>query len=173
MNILVAGVHAVGKSFVCQEFSSKNKWVHRSASQLIKEEMGNANWSSDKKVNNADANQQALLRAVRKKNSDGERLLLDGHFVLRGGSDEFILLGAEVFAELNLSGVVLIEAPAEVIVDRLYARDGVVRAVSSIDLFLQAERSQAEKVCEEIKIPLIMLDEPTFEEFSVSVNKFS
>lgn len=172
MNIFVAGVHAVGKSFLCQEFSSKYNWIHRSASQLIKEEIGSSNWSLDKKVDEADANQQALARAVQQRNFHGERLLLDGHFVLRGANDEFIFLNSEVFSGLNLSGVILIEASPKVIVDRLYARDGVAHTLSSIKLFLQSERSQAEKVCAAIKIPLVILNEPKFEDFSESMVRF-
>jgi adenylate kinase len=173
MNILVAGIHAVGKSYLCREFSSLYNWCHRSASQLIKEEIGGANWSVNKQVVDPNANQRALVQAVRKKNASAERLLLDGHFVLRGADDQLILLAPEVFSELNLSGVILIEAPAAVIVDRLKLRDGVSRTVSSIELFLQSERSQAEKVCAEIKLPLVVLNEPTFNDFSTSMSKFS
>lgn len=39
----IAGVHAVGKSYLCTDFSKEYGWLHRSASQLIKEEIGQEN----------------------------------------------------------------------------------------------------------------------------------
>lgn len=173
MNILVAGIHAVGKSFLCAPFAEMRGWKHRSASQLIKEELGSANWSENKQVNDADTNQRALVAAVRRANANGDQLLLDGHFVLRGRNDELIPLGPDVFADLNLNGVVLLEARPELILERLLTRDGVNRELADIAAFLDAERIQAKRVCSTLSCPLIELTEPALEDFIVELDNLS
>ncbi|MBO7776716.1 AAA family ATPase [Burkholderia pseudomallei] len=165
-NTFVAGVHAVGKTYLCKPAAESGEWVHASASSLIKQELGRENWTDDKRVADADRNQQALIAAVKRINDDGKRLLLDGHFVLRSKDDEFVLLGADVFADLNLDAVIHIVAPARLIAERLYARDGVARIESDIEAFQDAERRQAELVCAELGLRLVVLDTPTEQAFA-------
>lgn len=166
MNIFIAGVHAVGKSYLCADFSKEHAWLHRSASQLIKEEIGQENWSADKRVSDSENNQRALINAVTRINENKQRLLLDGHFVLKGKNDEFIRLDADVFSALNLSGVILIETPAYLIIERLKIRDGVERKSDDISQFIEVERDQAHKVCKSLNIPLLILDQPSCEIFT-------
>lgn len=163
-NTFVAGIHAVGKSYLCGRAAASG-WVHSSASTLIKQELGGANWTGAKLVDDPDRNQKALIAAVQRINADGQRLLLDGHFVLRDASDKFVFLGADVFADLNLAAVVLIEASASLIAERLQSRDGVARRVSDIEEFQLAERQQAETVCAALKLELTILNAPTDEQF--------
>ena len=82
MNIFVAGIHGVGKTYLASHAASGSGMTHTSASKLIKEERGQATWSADKRVAEVDANQQALAKAIRRHNELGIKLLLDGHFVL-------------------------------------------------------------------------------------------
>jgi len=166
MNVFVAGIHAVGKSYLCGPYAAQQNWLHRSASQLIKEEMGEANWEANKQVKDAAANQRALVAAVKRINSSGDRILLDGHFVLRGENDRFIYLDKAVFVDLNLNRVILIETEPATIVARLLARDGVHRDEADIAVFLEAERTQAEKVCQELGLPLARLRYPSSQDFA-------
>lgn len=166
MNVFVAGIHAVGKSFLCQQATSNGVWQHSSASALIKQELGSADWSVDKRVDDPDRNQRALVAAVKRVNEAGARLLLDGHFVLRGKDGSFIRLGAEVFEALNLRSVVLIEAPVGTVSERLKTRDDVVANVEDIEAFLNEERSQAGLVCGALGLPLTVLTSPDFAMFS-------
>ncbi|WP_175772928.1 ATP-binding protein [Paraburkholderia phenazinium] len=163
-NTFVAGIHAVGKSYLCGR-AAVSGWVHSSASTLIKQELGGANWTGAKLVDDPGRNQKALIAAVKRINAEAQRLLLDGHFVLRDAQDQFVFLGAEVFADLNLEAVVLIEAPASLIAERLESRDGVARHVSEIEEFQLAERRQAEAVCAALNLKLTVLNAPTDEQF--------
>ncbi|MFM0047371.1 ATP-binding protein [Paraburkholderia sediminicola] len=167
-NTFVAGIHAVGKSYLCAR-AAVSGWVHSSASTLIKQELGGANWTGAKLVDDPDRNQKALIAAVKRINGEGQRLLLDGHFVLRDARDEFVFLGAEVFADLILDAVVLIEAPASLIADRLQSRDGVARRVADIEEFQLAERRQAEAVCAALGLKLTVLSMPSDDEFLASL----
>lgn len=169
MTVFVAGVHGVGKSYLCQHYASAFPVVHESASRLIRKEHAQANWSADKKVVDIDDNQVALCNAVQRITSEGASLLLDGHFVLINQISEFVPLGAVVFADLDLSGVVLLEAGPALIASRLSGRDSSKSAVD-INLFLQAERAHAKAVCDALGIPLHILHEPDSEVFAQVVS---
>lgn len=164
-NTFVAGIHAVGKSFLCKQAAEDGSWLHASASALIREELGTANWTNEKRVGDPDTNQKALVAAVKRINGEGRRLLLDGHFVLRGKDGEFIYLGAEVFADLNLGSVILVEAPAVVVAARLNERDGVIANLRDIEAFLEAERNQAQLICDALGLQLTRMTSATSEAF--------
>lgn len=44
MTVFVAGVHGVGKSYLCQNYALKYGVVHESASALIRRERSLAEW---------------------------------------------------------------------------------------------------------------------------------
>ncbi|OLU12789.1 hypothetical protein BVH01_20650 [Pseudomonas sp. PA1(2017)] len=92
MTVFVAGVHGVGKSYLCQQYALEYGVLHESSSGLIRQELSLAQWSADKKVKNVDANQLALRSAVNRINHQGLSLLLDGHFVLISSGSELIRL---------------------------------------------------------------------------------
>lgn len=169
MNIFVAGVHGVGKTYLASRLPADSGFFHTSASKLIKEELALPDWSADKRVTDVDRNQVALARAVARHNAAGTALLLDGHFVLLGASGEFLPLGAEVFRALNLSAVLLIEAKPEVVETRVRDRDNLRRDSEWLALFMHKERAQAEAVCRELGVPLRILASPSISEFSVAV----
>ncbi|HHN3365102.1 TPA: AAA family ATPase, partial [Pseudomonas aeruginosa] len=110
-------------------------------------------------------NQVALVAAVRRISEQGNSLLLDGHFVLIGPHAEFIRLPPSVFKDLNLTGVILIEASPEIISSRLSSRDDSKSTVD-IALFLEAERAHAKLICETLNLPLEILFQPTHEVFA-------
>lgn len=173
MNIFLGGVHGVGKSFLASQLPDELDIYHASASDLIKQELQQPNWGSDKMVGDAAGNQALLAAAVNRENDCGVRLLLDGHFVLKNNQGEYIYLGSDVFSSLNLKAVILLEAPPQVVRDRISKRDDRDEDIESIKRFLEAERSQAQKVCSALKIPLEILIEPTAQELIISIKNFS
>ena len=169
MNIFVAGVHGVGKTYLASKLPATLGLMHTSASKLIKEEYAMPNWGVDKRVSNVDANQIALGEAVKRHNSAGTRLLLDGHFVLLDSHGEFSRLGTEVFRSLNLDGVVLLEADPRTIAIRIRERDGREVGIEHMVEFIIAERSQAEMVCHKLGISLRILNSPSPDIFTKAV----
>lgn len=169
MNVFVAGIHGVGKTYVASRATLPPGMRSVSASKLIKDEKQSANWGVDKRVADVDANQIALTSAVNRLNGAGAKLLLDGHFVLLGQSGEFIRLGAEVFESMHLSGVILVEADAQTVVDRLAGRDDRESTVKRNEEFLLAERIHAQDTCRALGIPLVVLASPTPEAFGAAV----
>lgn len=172
MTVFVAGVHGVGKSYLCRLYAEKFSVIHESASGLIRKERAHADWSADKKAVDIDGNQVALQRAVHRFIAAGESLVLDGHFVLINEEAELVPVDISIFAHLGLSGVVLLEARPELIVSRLKSRDSVASAVE-IDLFIQAERAHAKLVCDALGVALKILREPDFPEFSKAVEELA
>jgi len=164
MTVFVAGVHGVGKTYLCKQYEGSFNAIHESASELIRKERVLADWSIDKKVRDIDVNQIALTRAVKRLFSNGQSLLLDGHFVLIGELGELVPISASTFEGLFISSVVLIEAATSVISSRLSARD--FKSAVDIGDFVQAERAHARAVCEHLGVSLHVLYEPDFEEFS-------
>lgn len=173
MNIFVAGVHGVGKTFLASRLPANLGLMHTSASKLIKEERATPNWSMDKRVSDVDGNQIALAAAVKRHNAAGMRLLLDGHFVLLNSKGEFSRLGTEVFKALNLDGVVLLEADLDTIAMRIRERDGHELDVGHTAEFVAAERAQAQMVCAELGITLRILNAPSPSIFAETVKATS
>ncbi|EWS53696.1 MULTISPECIES: ATP-binding protein [unclassified Methylibium] len=169
MNIFVAGIHGVGKTYLAKRLPAHSGLMHTSASTLIKKERALPDWNVDKRVAEVDANQLALAQAVARHNEAGMALLLDGHFVLLGQEGEFKPLDTKVFEALNLKSVVLIEAAPEVVAGRVSGRDALHRGPAWLAEFMTKERSQAELVCAELKLPLSVLESPDDAEFSRAV----
>lgn len=169
MNVFVAGIHGVGKTYLAAQLPTHVGLVHTSASKLIREERAMPNWGTDKRVSDIDANQIALAAAVKRYNDAGTRLLLDGHFVLLNAQGNFSRLGTDVFRPLNLDGVVLIEADPQIVAARIRERDGREPDIERIREFIATERTQAQLVCGELGIPLRILDAPSLEMFVEAV----
>jgi adenylate kinase len=172
MNVFVAGIHGVGKSYLASRAAATADMVHTSASQLIRDERALTTWAEDKRVVDVDANQSALTSAVRRHNEAGTRLLLDGHFVLLGVAGEMTRLEAKVFAALDLDGVVLVEADPQTVADRIETRDKLQLSIEHLHLFMEAERCHATTVCTELQIPLTVLFSPSLEEFEAAMAGF-
>lgn len=169
MAVFVAGVHGVGKSYLCQKYAQEHDVLHESASGLIRKERSHAGWSVDKKVADVDDNQVALASAVKRISEAGHSLLLDGHFVLIGPQSNFIQLSSSIFKDLGITGVVLIEADPDLISSRLKDRDSAQSAVDIVE-FIQAEREQAKLVCQEVGVPLLVLKSPDHKAFSKTIS---
>ncbi len=169
MNIFLAGVHGVGKTYLASQLPKTLGLMHTSASKLINEERTMPNWGADKRVSDVNANQVALTAAVQRHNAAGTRLLLDGHFVLLNAQGELTRLGTEVFESLNLDGVVLLEDDPNVIAMRIRERDGREAGIDHIVEFITAERSQAQMVCNELGIPHLILKAPNHDIFAEAI----
>ena len=160
MTRLVAGVHAVGKTFVLTPVCEALGVRHATASQLIKEQRGLANWTVSRQVNDIDENQRVLITAVRRLESTGNPVVLDGHFVLRRSAGVHEKIGCEIFLQLGIKGVLLLEAPAATILDRLLQRGDSTWGPSEIEAFSRMEHEHAEDVSRQLGCPLVRLHLP-------------
>jgi adenylate kinase len=169
MNVFVAGIHGVGKTYLCERVSLGQAFKHASASKLIREQLAIPEWNSDKKVADIEGNQRALIAAIKRHSEAGTQLLLDGHFLLRDSQGELTKIPEDVFAALAFGGVILLERHPDVIRRQIERRDGRFVDVESLGAELLAEREQAVTVCRSLGIRLEIMVGPTVEEFSATV----
>jgi adenylate kinase len=159
--IFLAGVHGVGKGFLGAPVANSLGISHLTASQLIREERGQATWGIDKKTSDLDDNQLALVRAVSQRRLIHRGILLDGHFVLRNAQGALTPLETKVFKELRLTGVIVLTEESNIIASRLAIRDKGEADVHAITELAKAESAHAEAVCHELGLPLTEIHAPT------------
>ncbi|RUP30054.1 MAG: AAA family ATPase [Curvibacter sp.] len=173
MTIFVAGVHGAGKTFATKPACQKLGFVYATASQLIKEERGQATWDGTKMVSDVDQNQVALISAVRRIRESGALLVIDGHFVLRRAPGTHERLPIEVFRELGCSSVLLIRSPVPVMLKRLHARQDMSWSEAELAEFSKAEDVHSAEVADALGIPLKTLDSPTAQEVEAWLKRLS
>lgn len=170
MVIFLAGVHGVGKTFLGRPAAEIAGLAYASASSLIREEIRAQNWDASKRVRDAPANQEALIRAIDKLNRENEAMIvLDGHFVLRGEHGVYVRLPIDVFQRLNLCGVILLDASVETILSRLKTRGGFNPSREEVLSLQREERDHVERICSALKIPVEHLLDPNIEAVSVAL----
>jgi len=173
MTLFVGGVHAVGKTFVLKPVCESLGVKHATASQLIKEQRGFSNWTISRQIDDIDENQRALVAAVKRLEHSGEKVVLDGHFVLRRGIGVHEKIDAETFVQLMVRGIILLEAPTAIIADRLLQRGDTTWELSEIEVFAQQELEHAEAVCRQLEVPLVRLCLPSELEVRKAVEKLT
>jgi len=173
MTIFVAGVHGAGKTFATKPACQKLGLVHATASQLIKEERGQATWDSTKMVSDVDQNQAALISAARRVRESGATLVIDGHFVLRRAPGIHEKLPIDVFRALECSSVLLIRSPVPVLLERLHARQDMSWTEAELADFSKAEDAHSVEVAEVLGIPFRTLDSPTAQEVETWLKRLS
>lgn len=168
MIFFLAGAHGVGKSFLGKPVAESLGIRHATASALIREELGSANWDDGKRVQNVDRNQEALISAVSRTREGHSALLLDGHFVLRNEVGALVPLPVEVFKRLGINGAILLETPSNIVASRLAER-GAPQSLTDIEELASAELIHAEHTCLALRIPLIRLLSPREDQLRATV----
>jgi len=153
--LFVAGVHGVGKTTLCAEYAKNHGLLHKSASELIREEKDAAVSRTSKLVKDIAGNQQLLINAVDRIRATGQTLLLDGHFALLNKTRKIETLPAKVFADLRIDGIVVIRDRASAIASRIKQRDGVGLVTKEIQALQSVELEQSKMVSHELGLPLI------------------
>ncbi len=151
--IFVAGVYGVGKSTLCNKLSSAAGIPAFSAGDLISHINGET-YGRNKVVKDAKNNQDILISAVDAKLEECPHFLLAGHFCIVDKDNEVELLPEYVFSKLHLSQIILLEATVLRIAENINGRDHRTYPVQTLERLIACERSQAQCVAKELKIPL-------------------
>lgn len=165
MIIFVAGIHGVGKTFLGAPVAQQLGMRHATASQLIREERGLQSWGADKRVSGLDENQAALILATKRLRSSGQKLLLDGHFVLRSTNSEFNEIDPQVFRDLQIDAILLLEADIDVIIERLRARGDTSWTSPELRILAEREEVHARRVSSALGIVFRNLLAPNERQF--------
>lgn len=165
MIIFVSGIHGVGKTFLGAPVAQQLGIRHATASQLIREERGLQSWGADKRVSGLDENQAALILATKRVHSGGQKLLLDGHFVLRGTNGEINEIDTQVFRDLQIDAVLLLEVDIGVVIERLKARGDTSWTSSELRSLAEREEAHARRVSSALGIAFRNLLAPSERQF--------
>lgn len=172
MIVFVGGIHGAGKTYLGAPVARQLGMRHATASQLIREERGLQSWGTDKRVDGINENQVALISATNRLRSRGEKLLLDGHFVLRGPNGELSEIASQVFRDLRIGAVVLLHASVDVVLERLEARGDTSWTISELQLLADREEAHARRVSTELGIAFRYLNGPSQGSFGEVVSAF-
>jgi adenylate kinase len=170
VTVLVAGAHGAGKTFLAKPAAARLGFRYATASQLIREERGHATWTETRQVTQIDENQIALTKAVARILSGDEKLILDGHLVLRSRPNEHQRIAESVFRDLRCRRIIILTAPAEVLLDRLRARNDQTWTAAELAAFSEAEIQHGERVAATLQIDLVILASPNGDDFDAAVN---
>lgn len=171
MLIFIAGVHGVGKGFLCETALTHFEVIHKSASALIKEN-SQVTFSKDKNTANIDKNQAILLNALSELRKNDVNLLLDGHFTLVNKEGVITDISKETFLGMNIDYIILISEPEEVVKGRILSRDGIDVNYDLKEL-IRRERQNAIKISKELSLPFHELKSPTPNEFINKLRELS
>jgi adenylate kinase len=169
--IFIAGIHGVGKSTFCNAFETFHPNIECvSASDLIKNYQSNA-FTDSKQVPNINSNQNILINALRSQKITKELVLLDGHFCLFDSNFIPQEIPQETFLKLNISIIILLTAPAELIITRMKNRDGKVHSLEQLSKLQNLEISTAKSTAKKLDIPLhILTNDDVSENFETNIN---
>lgn len=165
MIVFVGGIHGVGKTYLGAPAAQQLGVRHATASQLIREERGLQTWGTDKRVAGIDENQAALVSATTRLRAEGQRLLLDGHFVLRDANGSLNEVDVQVFRDLQIGAVLHLATELDVVQGRLRERGDHSWSKSELRMLADHEEAHAHRVSTELCLPLRKLFSPTSESF--------
>lgn len=152
--VFVAGVHGVGKTTYCKEFSKSLKLPHFSASDIIRSQKASAIQSNTKSVKDTGKNQDLLLQGIESLELKNKEIILDGHFVLLQ-NNEIKRLPLSTYQGLRLKKIILLSDAPENIYKRITARDIDSQfSVQLINKMQIAETEYAKEVSQVLDIGL-------------------
>lgn len=149
----IAGVYGVGKSTLCEKISTVSGIPFYSSGDLISNVNGES-YGANKTVKDKVQNQNILVSAVNQLYLHYPTMLLAGHFCIFDKNTKVDILPADVFSQLKILKIILLEAEAEIIINHLSKRDNKSYSKEQIIELQSIERAQALKIASELKIPI-------------------
>lgn len=147
--IFVAGIYGVGKSTLCQEMATKLQVPCFSAGDLISNVNGEK-YGANKAVSDKNMNQNILIIEVQKILKAHPRIILAGHFCIFTKQNTIDILPRDVFRNLNIERILLLEADIDVVLRHLSLRDQRKYTYSEIRALGEAERKEAISVAADL-----------------------
>ncbi|KHL94561.1 hypothetical protein QW71_17340 [Paenibacillus sp. IHB B 3415] len=153
--VFVAGIHGVGKTYLCDRLSIELDVPRFSASKLISKQK-DYEFTNSKKVEQIQENQGFLIDAIHNYTEEFPAILLDGHFCLLNKEEGIERLPEETFDKLNPVCILLKIEEVPIIADRLKERDGIDYDADFLGDFQNSEIEYAREIAEKYSIPLLI-----------------
>ena len=152
----IGGIHGVGKSRFSEMVGHALNIPCVSASDLITRQR-NALAAVNKRVQNVDKNQDALIAAIESSLSEASRFILDGHFCVFDTAGVVHKIPIHTFQKLSPVAAVVLLDDVNQIERRLRERDKNVFPIETLEALQRAESAHAENVCRHLNIPLRLI----------------
>lgn len=153
MVIFVGGIHGSGKTTFCRDLAKRTGLSHRAVSKIMNEEIIDLQLDMAKRTSNLARNQRALIDWFY-RNRNSKNLILDGHFALLNESQDIYRVELDVFRVIAPLGVIYLNTPTAVVLQRLQARDGEIWSEEVLKQLADAEEHWARNVCKKLNIPI-------------------
>ena len=109
---------------------------------------------STKLTSDIENNQKLLINGIQRILNDHDTFLLDGHFTLLNADSKIERIDIEVFKQLSIKGILLLQETAKIIHNRLLSRDGKSISLELISNYQIAEENHAENIAGYLDIPI-------------------
>ena len=160
--VFVGGVHGSGKTTLSRLLAEMVPAAHVTAGALIREAAAPSHvvtvGPQDKAVPDVAESQAVLLRGLsayrQRAAGDGRPLLLDGHFTLLNASGDVVDVPTDVFRAIAPVAVLLVEATARTVQERLAARATDAPSLEIIERLAERERQRAIATSEALGVPI-------------------
>lgn len=152
--IFIAGVHGVGKTFLCNQILNKFSLKTYSASELI-EGLKNEEFKNNKKIKDINSNQHFLLEAVNSIRKKEKVFILDGHFCLLNNKGEITRIPKETFLKISPNAIIILYDTSDNINKRLIKRDNVIYDVNLIESFQEEELKYSLEIAQILQVPYL------------------
>jgi adenylate kinase len=162
-----AGTYGVGKSTVCRTISQLTGIPEFSASAIISSINGEL-YGSNKVVNDKQRNQSVLAKGVEEILQKEKEIILSGHFCIFDKNDNVEYIPEQVYTQLHIDKIILLEADTEKVISHLSERDDKQYSTKSIYLLQKSERTRARLTAIAIGKP-ILIHKMRFDESDVQL----
>lgn len=152
--VFVGGIHGVGKTTFCNQYSKDIELEHYSCSEIIKKTKDGVVASNTKSVNNVKSNQDVLVRGLELLELNNKSLVLDGHFVLLQ-KGIITRVPSTTFADLEITETILLTDSENRIYDRINKRDQTNTLTEQMLREMQEEEIKyAHEIATNLDIPI-------------------
>lgn len=160
--LMLGGIHGVGKSFLCKRIKETCKCEIYSASQLMRDYYQNK-VDDNKRVEDIKLNQNILLSAINTYVPRESRIILDGHFCLLNTNNNVLEIPFETFQSIGVNGIIVLTDNADIIINRLNARDGTQYSSDFVNNFQDKEINYAKLIAKKLNVELLVCKNPVYD----------
>lgn len=153
--IFIAGIYGVGKSTLCDNLSKMLGIPAYSAGDLISSVNGE-HYGANKAVTDKISNQAILALQVQELLKVTPQILLAGHFCIFDKDNNIDYLPENVFSDLEIEKMLLLNAPIAIILKNLSLRDKKEYTQQQVLSLYNAENKRAKEISHKLGCELFI-----------------
>ena len=155
--ILVCGIHGSGKDQYSNNLKLKKDMNTYTASQLINQTLPLRQYKT-KKIDQIDSRQHILLETMKEIVLHEENFILNAHLCLINEKGEVERISTDVFKNMPITEIHLVECSAKEIEQRMYRRDEISWDIRFIQSFLEEEKKYAIELSQLLNVTLSVIN---------------